>query len=114
MRDPWSVEWEDRYHAPYMYRGNRWFSYDNNQSLAIKTEYSYDQGMAGVMIWSLETDDFLGICNNNNTRYPLLRTINHALFRREKGMQGVYTTTTTTTTPGTPCSGLSTMHSSGG
>ena len=48
------------------------------------------------MTWSIETDDFLGICSK--TQFPLLRTINQALFRRERGMRGVYTTTASTTT----------------
>jgi hypothetical protein len=30
------------------------------------------------MIWSLETDDFLGKCHG--FKYPLLTTINNALF----------------------------------
>jgi len=41
------------------------------------------QGLAGVMTWSIDTDDFLGKCNGN--KFPLLRTMNNALFRREKG-----------------------------
>jgi len=36
------------------------------------------------MTWSIDTDDFQGMCNG--PKFPLLRTINHALYRREKGI----------------------------
>ena len=36
------------------------------------------------MTWSIDTDDFLGMCNG--PKFPLLRTINHALYRREQGI----------------------------
>ena len=78
------------------FRGQSWLSYDNERSIALKTQFGHDLGLAGVMTWSIETDDFLGICNK--TQFPLLRTINQALFRRERGMRGVYTTTATTIT----------------
>ena len=36
------------------------------------------------MTWSIDTDDFLGMCNG--PKFPLLRTINHALSMREQGI----------------------------
>ena len=48
-----------------------WLSYDNERSIQAKTEYAYDQGLAGVMTWSIDTDDFLGVCNG--PKFPLLR-----------------------------------------
>ena len=41
------------------------------KSIEAKVEYAYDQGLAGVMAWSIDTDDFLGDCNGPT--YPLLR-----------------------------------------
>ena len=29
-------------------------------SSLLQAEYAYDQGLAGVMTWSIDTDDFLG------------------------------------------------------
>ena len=36
----------------------RWVSYDDRQSIRIKSEYAYNQRLAGVMTWSIDTDDF--------------------------------------------------------
>ena len=38
------------------------------------------------MTWSIDTDDFSGLCGG--PRYPLLRTLNHALHLRERGILG--------------------------
>src|SRR2546427_526029 len=71
-------------------------------------------GLSGGMIWSLETDDFMGECGKQ--KYPLLHTVYHYLNGDHKNdfaspMQctpptrvpstATTTTTTTTTTPPT-------------
>lgn len=84
----WTVEWDDHHKAPYMYKGLKWVSYDNPESIRIKTEFAYDRGLAGVMTWSIDTDDFRGTCGG--PPYPLLRTINHALYQREQGIGSPY------------------------
>lgn len=81
---PWVTEWEEHHMAPYMYKGDRWVSYDNEQSLALKAEFAHDQRLAGVMTWSIDTDDFRGSCGG--ARFPLLRTLNNALYRRKAGL----------------------------
>lgn len=81
---PWTSVWEEHHLAPFMYRGDSWLSYDNERSIALKSQFAYDKGLAGVMTWSIDTDDFLGMCNG--PKFPLLRTINHALYRREQGI----------------------------
>ena len=59
-------------HKPlFCFRGDQWLSYDNERSIQAKTEYAWDQGLAGVMTWSIDTDDFLGMCNG--PKFPLLR-----------------------------------------
>ena len=57
----------------YIFRGDSWLSFDNPRSIALKSEFAYDQGLAGVMTWSIDTDDFLGMCNG--PKFPLLRNI---------------------------------------
>jgi chitinase len=82
--ESWTVEWEDNHKAPYMFKGLKWVAYDNQESIRIKTNFAYQQGLAGVMTWSIDTDDFAGKCGGPT--YPLLRTINHALYEMENGL----------------------------
>jgi len=81
---PWTKVWEDEHKAPYMYRGASWLGFDNERSISIKSNFAYDQGLAGVMTWSIDTDDFLGMCGG--PKFPLLRSINHALYRKQRGI----------------------------
>lgn len=46
--------------------------YDDTRTMTEKSRYARNNGLAGVMVWSVDTDDFL-----NN--YPLLRAINSGL-----------------------------------
>ena len=66
-----------------MHKGVKWVSYDDQQSIRIKSHFAYQQGLAGVMTWSIDTDDFRGKCGG--PPYPLLRTINNALYEQENG-----------------------------
>ena len=78
----WHLEWEPESMAPYAYRDNQWIGYDNERSLALKIDYVKKYNLGGVMIWTVEMDDFRGICGKK--RYPLLRAIN-------KGLRGITT-----------------------
>lgn len=82
---PWSVVWDKDIMAPYMHNNLKWVSFDNEKSIRKKSEYAYGQGLAGVMVWSIDTDDFTGnACGGPD--FPLLRTINNALYRSEAGL----------------------------
>ena len=39
-------------------RGDRWVSYDDEHSVRLKAEFAFDKKLGGVMVWSVETDDF--------------------------------------------------------
>ena len=45
-------------------------------SLTEKAKYACKMGLGGIMLWSVETDDFLGVCGE---KYPLLKTLNSVL-----------------------------------
>ena len=81
--ESWTVEWEDHHKAPYMHKGVKWVSYDNQESIRIKAHFAFQHNLAGVMTWSIDTDDFRGKCGGPT--YPLLRTINNALYQQENG-----------------------------
>ncbi|KAM8712428.1 hypothetical protein ACLKA7_012873 [Drosophila subpalustris] len=81
QHDGWTEEWDDEQHVPYAFKDRQWVGYENVQSLTSKAEYAMDNQLAGIMIWSLESDDFRGKCGGN--AYPLLHEINRVLFGRE-------------------------------
>lgn len=67
VRDPYVL-------APYAYKDRLWVGYDDIESITLKAQYIKAMGLAGGMIWSIETDDFLGKCHGE--KYPLLKAIN--------------------------------------
>lgn len=76
LSTPMTRVWENTQKTPYAHYSDQWISYDDQESLRLKTQYALDKGLGGVMIWSIETDDFRGICNQG--RFPLLTAINQA------------------------------------
>nr|CAH7760476.1 unnamed protein product [Callosobruchus chinensis] len=69
----WTYKWEQEQEVPYMYKGNQWIGFDDTRSIAKKVDYAKSERLGGVMVWSLESDDFRGL---SGTNYPLLRTAN--------------------------------------
>jgi len=59
--------------APYAYTatGSDWVGYDNPASLAIKANYVKDNSLGGVVVWTLDLDDF-------SSGYPLITAISTA------------------------------------
>lgn len=77
-------------------------TYDSPRSIANKVRYAIHKGLGGVMVWSIDTDDFQGDCDEKHSddrfsdfrtkpkvklnfpkqtrkTYPLLRTLNEAI-----------------------------------
>ncbi|KAJ9590785.1 hypothetical protein L9F63_016171 [Diploptera punctata] len=77
----WEVVHSDDPLYTYAYKGNQWISYDDEAVLEAKAQYVLDKGLAGIMMYSLESDDFGGNCD---TAYPLLTAINKGLGRISK------------------------------
>lgn len=76
LTNTWTYKWSNVYDVPYIYKGHQWISYDNVKSLEKKVDFALGKNLAGVMIWSIETDDFRGKCGQ---KYPLLNAINNKL-----------------------------------
>ncbi|XP_015117974.1 chitinase-3-like protein 1 [Diachasma alloeum] len=72
----WKVVFNMEHFVPYTTMGNQWVSYDNVKSIREKATLIKDLDLAGAMIWSVEGDDFGGVCGE---KYPLLKTINAVL-----------------------------------
>ncbi|XP_060526893.1 acidic mammalian chitinase-like [Cylas formicarius] len=60
----------------YSYCEDEWMTYDTEETVAVKTQYALDLKLGGVMVWSLDTDDFSGYYG---TKYPLLTAIYHTI-----------------------------------
>lgn len=77
MTNHWPRQWDRLANVPYTFSGNQWISYDDVESVSLKVGYAVEQQLGGAMVWSIETDDFHGICQQG--KYPLLNTINRVL-----------------------------------
>lgn len=64
----WKIVWQKAHQAPYMFRENMWIGYDDNFSLSLKVAYAQSLGLGGIMVWSIDTDDFTGTCSKNSIR----------------------------------------------
>lgn len=76
----WTIVRDADYMTPYAYSGRQWVGYDDRESIALKAQYAKTMGLGGVMMWSIETDDFHGHCHGE--KYPLLNTIKRVLNDR--------------------------------
>ncbi|CAG4980791.1 unnamed protein product [Colias eurytheme] len=73
----WNIYFDSLAKVPYAVQNRNWVSYDDVNSLIAKAKYALSMNLAGVMIWSIETDDFHGLCSNET--FPLLRAIKRTL-----------------------------------
>ncbi|GAB1602940.1 chitinase-3-like protein 1 [Argonauta hians] len=63
--------------VPFTVIDDSWIGYENVRSVELKTEYARVNNYGGVMAWSLDLDDFNGICSGGE-KYPLLKAIYRA------------------------------------
>merc|ERR1712032_330666 len=78
----WARVWDKDRQVPYMYRGDEWASYEDEQSVEAKVGYANKEGLAGVAINNLAYDDFDGRCNSSR-RFPLVRLVKEKLRQGE-------------------------------
>jgi chitinase len=69
----WTVNRDAAAGVPYARLGRLWVGYDDVTSVALKVRFANQMGLGGAMIWSIETDDFKGVCGQG--AFPLLRSI---------------------------------------
>ncbi|KAF5303798.1 hypothetical protein FQR65_LT08134 [Abscondita terminalis] len=63
--------------GPYAYKGNQWVSFDDAETIRLKSEYIKNMGLGGGMIWALDLDDFKNRCGEG--KHPLLSVIRRVL-----------------------------------
>lgn len=64
--------------GPYAFRGNQWVGYDDEQIARRKGKYVVEQGLGGIMFWSIDNDDFRGACSGKP--YPLIEAAKEAML----------------------------------
>ncbi|KAK9504293.1 hypothetical protein O3M35_010659 [Rhynocoris fuscipes] len=78
----WTEHWDEISSTPFANHKDRIITYDNVESIRKKVMFAMDLDLAGIMTWSIDTDDFRGDCakpGDATPTFPLLRTINHAI-----------------------------------
>lgn len=50
-KNGFTAYWDDSAKAPYLFDGNTFISYDDEQSVRCKAQYAKDKGLAGIMFW---------------------------------------------------------------
>ncbi|XP_050091888.1 chitinase-3-like protein 1 [Anopheles aquasalis] len=76
LQNGWIKTRDDKQKAPYAHSGDQWMSYDDKESITNKCKYVVDHHLGGVMVWSIDTDDFRG---SLGCKYPLMQAVNQCL-----------------------------------
>ncbi|PYG90213.1 chitinase [Ruminiclostridium sufflavum DSM 19573] len=53
--------WDDMAKMPYLYNGNTFITYDDEESIGYKLDYLKDMGLGGVMFWEFSCDKKLAL-----------------------------------------------------
>lgn len=80
----WKQYWDEESKTPFAVNGEKIITFDNEMSIYEKIKFAMEKGLAGIMVWSVDTDDFQGDCSavsdkNSYTNFPLMRSINKAI-----------------------------------
>ncbi|XP_062997927.1 chitinase-3-like protein 1 [Elgaria multicarinata webbii] len=77
-----TVERIEEQAVPYSHKGNQWVGYEDKTSVQTKVQYMKNNHLGGVMIWTIELDDFSGFfCKDG--KYPLLSAVKQELDKQE-------------------------------
>ncbi|KAL2740413.1 putative chitinase 2 isoform X2 [Vespula squamosa] len=77
----WITGWDNVSETAYAVNENRVILYDNPKSLQQKVLYANKMNLGGVMVWSIDTDDFNGNCESD---YILMKSINRVLIKKNE------------------------------
>ncbi len=72
-----TLVWDNEQQVSFAYHGNQWVGFDDELTVQAKMDWLKEEGFGGVMIWSVDLDDFRGYCGNG--KYPLLKAIKREL-----------------------------------
>ncbi|XP_058453659.1 endochitinase-like [Malaya genurostris] len=72
IQNSWTINRDGTGKVPFISQNDQWIGYDDIESLELKVNLVKQKGLAGIMIYALDMDDFHGICGR---RYPILEYI---------------------------------------
>lgn len=72
-----TLVWDSEQQVPFAYRKDQWVGFDDERSLKTKMEWLKESGYGGIMVWSIDMDDFSGRCGSG--KFPLLTALNAEL-----------------------------------
>ncbi|XP_058444493.1 mucin-2-like [Malaya genurostris] len=64
--------------GPYAFKGNQWVGYDDEAIARKKAKYVAENGLGGIMFWSIDNDDFRGTCHGRP--YPIIEAAKETLL----------------------------------
>jgi chitinase len=87
-----TLVWDNEQQVPFAYRGNQWVGFDDERSLRTKIEWLKTEGFGGIMVWSVDLDDFRGYCGTG--KFPLIKAMLKELegYNVEWNYKGPYET----------------------
>uniref|UniRef100_A0A182K1R1 GH18 domain-containing protein n=1 Tax=Anopheles christyi TaxID=43041 RepID=A0A182K1R1_9DIPT len=91
----WVVKSLAQIAVKYAYLNDQWMTFDGIETISTKVRYAMDKKLGGIMLWTIDSDDFQGDCHNE--AYPLLQTVLRVLGYVKKTGHG---SSVTATTPG--------------
>ncbi|CAD5217395.1 unnamed protein product [Bursaphelenchus okinawaensis] len=84
LSNQFSYVWEDGAASPYLYQGREWLSVEDERSVRLKAEFARDLGVAGVMIFAIDSDDYDAKCSNKT--FPLIKSI-RSVFKTDEEVE---------------------------
>jgi len=76
-KDNTTLVWDNEQQVPFAYRDLQWVGFDDERSLKTKTKWLKTEGFGGIMVWSIDLDDFRGYCGTG--KYPLIKSMKNEL-----------------------------------
>ncbi|KPJ08355.1 putative chitinase 3 [Papilio machaon] len=75
--DNTTLVWDNEQMVPFAYREDQWVGFDDERSLKTKMTWLKEEGFGGIMVWSIDMDDFRGTCGTG--KYPLVTAMKQEL-----------------------------------
>jgi GH18 family chitinase/chitodextrinase len=93
----WTYHWDTEAEVPYLTNGNYFLSFENPESVAVKSKYIVDNGFGGTIVWTVYGDLELGgtatkygpkLVKYSNVKSELVNKINE-VFANESSVNPV-------------------------